>query len=320
MFELMKPLISVIVPVYNVEPYLEKCIQSILLQSYRVIEIIIVDDGSTDASGHICDRIADEDSRIKVIHKRHGGLSSARNMGLEEMHGCFFCFVDSDDYVSPDYLEQLYHTIMFTHTDLSECLYQKVYDDCGQAHNMEHTIKVISVSDYIRGLIKPKEHFPNVWNKLYRASVFGEYRFAIGKIHEDQLYINEWMKMVNKMSHVSSILYFYRQTPGSLVRRPYSIERVSSIEAWVQRYYYVKDNVPELSDPVLWKICNQFLNEIRLISSQNNDSENRIKDALVTTTFAVFDNMIDCPMISEDMKKQLHECKDDRINFYFNMI
>ena len=320
MFELMRPLISVIVPVYNSEPYIEKCIRSISSQSYRVIEIIIVDDGSTDGSGHECDRMAEKDNRIKVIHTEHGGVSSARNAGLEEMKGSFFCFVDSDDYVGQDYLEELYRTMIFTRTDISECIYQTVDDDNGQADNTEHIIKVITVQDYIRGIANPKEHFSVLWNKLYRTSVMGGFRFPVGKTHEDQHYINEWMKVVKEISHISSVLYYYRLSPGSIMRRPYSTERISSIEAWIQRYDYVMKNNPELIDLVLWKICDQFFHEVRLIMYENNDPDDRIKEALVTTTFAVFDDMMVCPMISAERKKQLQDCKDGKSSFYSSLI
>ena len=160
------PLISIIVPVYDVEPYLRKCIDSILIQSYRDLEIILVDDGSPDNCGAICDEYAEKDKRIKVIHKKNGGLSDARNAGLDIATGEYIGFVDSDDWVMPDMYEYLYKAVKEYDADMSVCGY---YDYWGKTISGRYCqdIQVYKGQEGIKALLDLK--FGNyVWNKLYK--------------------------------------------------------------------------------------------------------------------------------------------------------
>jgi len=141
----MVDLISVIIPVYNVEPYLKKCLDSVVTQTYKEIEIILVDDGSTDGSGPICDEYAAQDKRIRVIHKRNGGLSDARNVGLDRCSGRYVTFIDSDDYVASDYVERLYRILVEYNADIAVCDYFEFYDE----EPVEHPKKVRRSSSLI---------------------------------------------------------------------------------------------------------------------------------------------------------------------------
>ena len=136
-----KPLISVIVPVYNVKQYLRRCVDSILKQTYENIEIVLIDDGSTDESGAICDRYAQKDVRVKVIHKENGGLSDARNKGMQEARGEYFAFVDSDDYIAKDYIAYLFELIVENKAQISLCGYLKFIEKLPQKERKAVSVK-----------------------------------------------------------------------------------------------------------------------------------------------------------------------------------
>ena len=165
-------LISVIVPVYNVEKYLDKCIQSIVDQTYTNLEIILVDDGSPDNSGAICDEWAEKDNRIKVIHKANGGLSDARNAGLDIATGEYIAFVDSDDYIELDFYDKLYNVIKATNCDISICNLRKVYENNNVSVNNCDTFEITeySTTEAMSALIDDKIR-QVVWNKLYKADI-----------------------------------------------------------------------------------------------------------------------------------------------------
>lgn len=203
-------LISVIVPIYNVEKYLSKCIDSILNQTYINIEILLIDDGSTDNCGSICEKYKIKDSRIKVIHKANGGLSNARNYGLDNSKGSYICFVDSDDYLEPTYLEELKNNIDYYESDISICNFNY------------HNYNRITTSSYkiLSFCSEGKEKYVNLqnefggltviaWNKLYKREIFNNIRYPDGKIFEDSYIICDLLDNAQKISYILKPLYNY---------------------------------------------------------------------------------------------------------------
>lgn len=215
----MEPLISVIVPVYKVEAYLDKCIQSIVDQTYRNLEIILVDDGSPDRCPEICDEWALKDDRIWVIHQENKGLSGARNTGLDCYTGDYLMFVDSDDYIHFDAVRILYEKLAADDSDMAVgnavCV-----DESGKCLRWLYTMVEDSVKNQhdIISELASKKAIPCVaWGKLYCRKVFEELRFAVAKYAEDVWIQIDVIKKCTRISSVSKILYYYVQRPTSLV-------------------------------------------------------------------------------------------------------
>ena len=217
------PLISVIVPVYNVEAYLNRCVDSILTQTFTNFELMLVDDGSTDGSGSICDSYLDKDSRVIVFHKPNGGLSDARNYGLDRMSGVYVAFIDSDDWIDSRYFETLLHTIQTTGSQISQCNFRFVFED-GTIKEPEYGYceqLILTKKDAIRSLVESKWFdglYIPVWGKLYSSALFEKVRFQKGRIHEDNFMTfdiaikgNYWKIVTNP-----DILYNYYKRKGGL--------------------------------------------------------------------------------------------------------
>lgn len=212
------PVISIIVPVYKVEAYLKACVDSLLCQTFSDIEILLVDDGSPDHCGSICDEYAEKDARVRVIHQKNGGLSRARNAGIERAQGEYLCFVDSDDYVAPEYCESLYALLRDNDCDLSVCGVCRFEDGTTPSWDSEdgQSIRVDRV-DFLRMQLEKKSEF-GVWNKLYRRELFSRIRFAEGRIHEDVIWSGDLARNLRgSVVCTSKALYYYRQRSGSIV-------------------------------------------------------------------------------------------------------
>ena len=184
----MNPVISIIVPVYKVEKQLNKCIESILNQTFKDYELILVDDGSPDNCGHICDEYEKKDSRIKVIHKKNGGLSDARNAGLDIALGKYIGFVDSDDIIHPQMYEKLYNCINKSNLDIVQCKFKRfksIEEININISDSELNFKEYNSQDAIIDLIDNNKINVNAWNKLYKRELFQNERYPKGKIHED---------------------------------------------------------------------------------------------------------------------------------------
>ena len=210
--------ISVIVPIYKVEKYLERCVRSICCQTYQNLEIILVDDGSPDRCGQMCDEFAEVDSRIRVIHKVNGGLSDARNTGMDMATGDYIAFIDSDDWYDPTMLEILHSLSRKYHADIAECDYRNYYADqityCSQS-----TGKIIEATP-LQALEAELDYSfckPTAWNKLYRTEITKGIRYAVGKLHEDEYTTHKFYLAANKIVSVDLALYNYeRRNLGSI--------------------------------------------------------------------------------------------------------
>lgn len=205
----MKPLISIVVPVYNVENYILKCLNSLIKQNYKQIEIILVDDGSTDESGKICDEFKEKDDRIRVFHKKNGGLSSARNYGIKKAKGDIIAFVDSDDYVKDVFVLDLYRGMQAGNADIVICGYNNEKPKNETISGKEATVRLLTKQENI-DIIS--------WNKLYKKKLFTDNNifFPEGKKHEDTLTTYKLMSKAKKVTYIDESLYIYVERKGSI--------------------------------------------------------------------------------------------------------
>lgn len=232
-------LISIIVPVYNVESFLDHCISTILEQTYTNFELILVDDGSKDSSGSICDEWAKKDSRIRVIHQKNGGLSAARNTGLDNAQGDYICFVDSDDFVINSFLMDMVEPLERTGAELAICdiASAKLADPEKEIEN-ERLLSADECRKYLSNPIS-REYVVMVvaWNKLYRRQLFETNRFAVGRLHEDEFMINHIIFSIDKAVYVPAKNYVYRNNEEGITGKGNSddIRHLHVIDAYEER-------------------------------------------------------------------------------------
>lgn len=241
-----KPLVSVVVPVYNVKQYLERCIRSIVEQAYKNIEIILVDDGSSDGSSDVCDKYSAKDRRIKVIHKRNGGLSDARNAGLIQAKGDYIAFIDSDDYVSKEFIKSLYDLVLQNDAEISVCGYKRVNEsDEYIEEDVNVSIdKVLNSKEALIDVLSPSSLCSIVtWNKLYKKTLFtdNDITFPVGKIHEDNFTTYKLMYEASKVAYTSAQLYYYTYREDSIMGRGFNIRSLDKIEAVEAAAQWLKD-------------------------------------------------------------------------------
>lgn len=242
----MNDLISVIVPVYKVEKYLTKCIDSIINQTYKNLQIILVDDGSPDNCGKICDSYAKKDKRIRVIHKKNGGLSDARNAGIESAKGEYLAFIDSDDYIAPDMLEKLHKALTDADADMSICSFKYIWEDASMTDeelNNSSPIKneVLYGRDILCNKMNDKGgwYWVVAWNKLYRKELFNDVCYPNNKIHEDEFVIHKILFKCDKVVCIEDMLYYYFQRQSSIMNEKYSIKRLDAVEALLDRVEFM---------------------------------------------------------------------------------
>ncbi len=235
-------LISIIVPIYNVKKYLNQSIESIINQTYKNLEIILVDDGSNDGCYQICEEFGKKDKRIKIIHKENGGLSDARNVGIDNSKGKYLAFVDSDDYIDCSYIDKLYTILKEKKVHIAQCGFYKV-DEFGNIIDQMSSSKFECVSgrDFIINMMENRWENVVVWNKLYDRNLFDNIRFPKGKIHEDEF---TTYKLVNNNSVaiLPICLYYYRQNNSGITRSEYTIKRLDKLKALYERYLFFKES------------------------------------------------------------------------------
>lgn len=242
-----KALISIIIPVYKVEIYLEKCIQSVINQTYENLQIILVDDGSPDNCGKICDEYAQKDHRIEVIHKSNGGLSDARNKGLEIAKGEYIGFVDSDDYIEADMYEVLYNLLKQYNADVSICNFYTVSQGKISIKNADNGINEYNRIEILKEILLDKNIQSYAWNKLYKKELFDEIKYPIGKKYEDIGTTFYLLEKCNKVVVTGKSEYYYINRQDSIVNNVTESTITDYIELIMQRYDYIEENIKELS-------------------------------------------------------------------------
>ena len=233
----MSNIISIIVPIYKVEKYLDRCINSILNQTFKDFELILVDDGSPDRCGDICEEYAKKDKRIKVIHKENGGLSDARNAGLDIATGKFIGFIDSDDFIHKDMYMILYDAIIKSKSDISQCKFKyfSKEDELNKNIINDGKYEIYNNIDAIGEVIDNKNLNANVWNKLYKRELFNDIRFPKGKIHEDEFVTYKVFYRAKTVSYVNKELYYYFSNDTGIMKNLNINSKFDWIEAIEER-------------------------------------------------------------------------------------
>ncbi|MGM8364862.1 glycosyltransferase family 2 protein [Virgibacillus sp. W0181] len=242
----MQPLITVIVPVYNGEAFIEKCFSSILNQTYQNLEIIIINDGSKDKSPEICDKFAELDERIIVVHQKNVGLSSVRNKGLDMASGELIGFVDSDDSIHPRMFEILQKHLHENNADISMCQIAKVYNANINEHIIESNKTITKQQTHT---FHKEEAFNNLfnennlvtvvpWNKLYKREVFKHVRYPDGKVNDDEFVIHHIIQAAQKFVFTDAVLYYYFHNENSITNQKYNLKRLEALEAIKDRVLF----------------------------------------------------------------------------------
>ena len=243
-------LISIIVPVYNVEKYLKKCVYSILNQSYKKLEVILVNDGSTDNSGKICDELSREDSRINVYHKDNGGLSDARNYGVAKANGEYVGFVDSDDYIDQYMYENLYKAIRKYNTQIAECGITRVYKNnkLRPHYDGEEYSLVVDREGYLKEYLENRKVYGAAVCKLLSIDLAKVLKFPDGKVYEDVFYTLELLKKVDKYTLISGNYYYYYIRGNSITTKTFSSRDMDYIEIIDKIGEYTLNNYSKLKE------------------------------------------------------------------------
>lgn len=290
-------LISVIVPIYKVEPYLHRCIESIISQTYKNLEIILVDDGSPDRCPEICDKYAQKDSRIKVFHKENGGLSDARNYGIKNSTGDYIGFVDSDDFIHETFYEKLLDMIKEHNADISICnlLRFKDYKDVLVDELLNCDIVILTSTEALKALFTAKDYGSVMaWNKLYKSSLFKDYDicFPIHRIHEDNYTTYKLFYYSHKIVYTHDKLYYYLQRSTSIMGNSDLNKRMDGLEAAEETIRFIDSKLPIL--------------------------KNEVRANFILSNITILNYMIEYGIKNEKIKKQivnniLSECRNKEV-------
>lgn len=252
----MKDMISVIVPVYNVEKYLERCLNSIMEQSYEKLQMILIDDGSADLSGSICDNYKEGDTRIEVIHKTNGGLSSARNAGLDAAVGDYIAFVDSDDWIEPEMLETMLKDMVQFDADMVVTGYVKTENGC-IVEQIRLGSGLMDGSSALKGLLTSMD--AHVWNRLYKKSLFNDVRFMEGRNYEDVEIMHKLLLKCRRVYYEDTHFYYYEQRFNAITRTA----SIKNYQDWftssLERIKYLRQYKPELAEYGFIELSESYL-------------------------------------------------------------
>ena len=295
----MQPLLSIIVPIYNVEQYLDRCIQSILNQTYQNLEIILGDDGATDCSGAIADSYAAKDKRIKVFHKENGGLSDARNYGLEHVTGDYILFIDSDDFIVNIMCERLITVASSNNADIVSCNYY-IYrgDDDISIHTMsvQDDKRTFTGMDMLRYYLLKTEPFDLnvVWNKIFKLDLFNgvvPVRFPKGRVQEDNFTIFMLFLNANSIVTVNEPLYYYVQRAGSIMANFTRRFMIDTIESHMYMSDYLMNHCSSVKNELQLYLLNSYVELSRRVCA--NKCKKECNDLLIQYKHYVLDHTAD---------------------------
>lgn len=249
-----EPLISVVVPVYQVEQWLQRCVDSLLTQTYQNIEIILVDDGSLDDCGNICDEYAIRESRIRVLHQQNRGLSAARNAGTQISNGEYITFVDSDDWVEPDYLETLWNVIYNTGADVAVCGH-RIEPEGTVFGRTDAKMECLSAEQALELLCYQKFVETSAWAKLYRTDDARKFPYPVGRIFEDIATTYKFFANAKRVAVYGGALYHYWQHPGSIMASEFKKSRFDALIGADELYEFIMRQYPVLEQAAT---CRRF--------------------------------------------------------------
>lgn len=271
------PLVSVIVPVYKVEPYLHRCVDSILAQTYHNLEIILVDDGSPDNCGKICDEYARKDKRIKVIHKKNGGQSEARNVGLDVAKGEYVTFIDSDDWIHNQYIEILYNDIIQANADVSMCTFVRISAMNNNDKKIStHKVEVLNKEQAIERTLYQKKLDSSPWDKLYKRNLFDSLRFTVGRIYEDLEIIYQIYDRAVILTYTDEALYYYFYREDSTLG-VFNQKRLVVLDITDEIVKYMEEKYPAIVPAAKDRKLSANFNMLALMSLYKSDDESSIR-------------------------------------------
>lgn len=263
-------MVSVIIPIYNVQDYLARCIDSVLAQTYKDLEIILVDDGSHDTSGDICDEYDLKYRHVRVIHKTNGGLSDARNAGLEVAQGEYVTFIDGDDYVHPNFVEALLHTIETTGAQIAACTWQELKDgDTPRKVNLEKAgCKTYTQSEAINTVFFQGELNHSACSRIFEKQLFDDLRFPEGALYEDLAIIYPLLRKVDKVALLKAPMYYYMHRAGSILTTM-SLRRTQVLDHLEKLEKQVEEEAPQYLQAVRSRRLSACFNMLRLIPARD---------------------------------------------------
>lgn len=270
----MNDLITVVIPIYNVEKYLHKCVDSIINQTYKNLEIILVDDGSPDRCGIICDNYASIDNRITVIHKANGGLSDARNVAINKASGRYITFIDSDDYVDIVYIEYLYRLIKRYSADISVCTFNYITEEGRIINHVlnNDTVKVMNLEEGLYELLNSKLFSNSAWAKLYKIECFENIRFPYGKIYEDVATIYKAFMKSNLIVWGEKSLYNYLFRESSISKQKFSKKRLLALDYAKTMVSEIVDRYPQLRPIGKCRLFDSYISILKQMDIENDST------------------------------------------------
>lgn len=275
-------LVSVIIPIYNVEKYLKKSVESVINQTYSNLEIILVDDGSTDLSYKLCEELKNEDTRIVVIHKENGGLSDARNKGIDIATGKYLFFLDSDDYIEKNTIEILYNTLKTDGTDMVIFNFIKIFDtgEIIQENTNINSHEIVDANVLLKRIVQDKYwRYVPAWNKLYKKEIWTSLRFPKGKLHEDEFVIHKVLDKCERISIIPNKLLYYVQRSGSIMNNISDKNRIHITMAFVERTnFYLEHGMEKQASKMFLNTIDRYIYKIDVSNvEKNNELKQEIK-------------------------------------------
>lgn len=294
--------ISIIMPVYNVGEYLPKTIESVLNQTFTDFELLLIDDGSTDNSGEICDEYAKKDERIRSFHKSNGGASTARNYGLDRAKADIIGFMDSDDLISENMYESLYRSLISNDADMSMCRLLDCYG--GKIPQFEPCVKdeVFSQEEAIKEIFIAKR--ASVWpvNKLYKKTLFDNVRYPVGKITEDGYIILDLLSQCRRVVLVNDAVYYYMHRENSVTTTKFSSKNYSTIEAWERNYQIVKEKFPNVEYEAKMRVIWAYFNVLDKMADLTDPEDIKKRKEFIRFIRGNFWFIINCPYFHKSRK------------------
>jgi glycosyltransferase involved in cell wall biosynthesis len=270
------PKISIIVPVYKVERYIHKCIDSILNQTFKEFELLLINDGSPDRCGEICEEYASLDSRVKVIHKKNGGLSDARNKGLDHATGDYIGFVDSDDWIEKDMFELLYNMCIENNCEIGVCT-STIHYPHKQVINGKHPLTILDRKNAMRTMLEGKLFDEVVWTKLFKRSLLENIRFTVGTIYEDTDFTYKVIHKSKKICCIGAPKYNYIKRENSSMDLAIKNINIDSVLIYDEMYKFINEHYKELNSLVALKLANSAFVVLNLISFSSNFNNYKTK-------------------------------------------
>ena len=274
------PLVSIIVPIYNVEKYLQRCIDSLFAQTYVNIEIVLVDDGSADRSLSICKKNAQQDERVRVFSKTNGGVADTRNFGVSVARGQWISFVDPDDYVDPDYIEYLYGILVKSNATMSICQHRNVYKNGKIQTNLYEGPAVLDSHTAVKRLLYDDQIDTSVWAKLYPAWVFKKIHFPKGRLFEDIAATYKTFLASDSIAVGSEAKYSYPFRYNSIVNDQFSLHKLDLIDMTEQMACEVKKVYPDLQIASQRRVLYAYISTLNQM--QNVDGYQEIREQLIS--------------------------------------